>query len=432
MLRRLIAFVLGHLRIEVLGGEPGRFLNLALQAGLVLWDVGYRGDSLWASLTVRDFRALRPAARGARCRVRIRARRGLPFLLARLRGRPALVAGAFLSLAAIWWCASHVWLIHVRITPPQNLDPRAIRAVAAEAGLRPGVWKGKVDVTAVQRHLQNRIGEIAWATVRLQGTRAIIEVVEKATRTPVPTGSVACVNLVARKSGVVEQVVAFQGEPVVRPGDVVRAGDLLVECAFRYWEGGRPLTLPGTPPPPRENVARTLVAQARVMARVPYSLYQEVPLVQEVEVPTGRTATRWVLHVRGQSILKGGEDGYPSRDGKPFAAYREERRVYRLGSWRNWTPPVELVIIRAEETEIRQEPVSLEQAVQQARERLDQQLRWMLSPSDRLLGPITAEVVEQTKNYAGIKVSAEVLEEISVPQFGEPVPVPRDSGSAEP
>lgn len=430
MLRRLLAFLLGHLRIEVSGGHPGRFLNLALQQGLILWDISYRGETLWASLTVRDFFALRPAARGARCRVRIRGRRGLPFLLVRLRRRPLLIAGALLSVGFIYWAAGHVWLVTVHITPPQNLDPRAIRAVAAEAGLEVGRWKGQVDLTAVQRHLQARIGEIAYATVRIQGTRAVVEVVEKATRTP-PSGTLSCVNLVARKAGVIEQVIPFQGEPVVKPGDLVQPGDLLVECALKYWEGGRPQVFPGTPMPPRQNVARNLVAQARITARVGYSLYWEVPLVQEVEVPTGRLHTQWVLKVAGRSILQLGEQKDSAGGGAPFAQYREERRRYGFGGWRNWIPPVELVIVRAEEIEKRREPVPLEQAIEQAEQRLTEQLEWILGPSDRLVGPVTAEVLEQTAEYAGIRVSAEALEEITVPQRGEPVPVPETAADPE-
>lgn len=430
MLRRLLAFLLGHLRIEVTGGNPGRFLNLALTQGLILWDITYRGEALWASLTVRDFFALRPAARGARCRVRIRRRQGLPFLLVRLRRRPLLVAGALLSLGFIYWATGHIWLVTVRITPPQNLDPRAIRAVAAEAGLQVGRWKGQIDLAAVQRHLQARIGEIAYATVRIQGTRAVVEVVEKATRTP-PQGTFSCVNLVARKAGVVEQVIPFQGEPVVKPGDLVQPGDLLVECALKYWEGGRPQVFPGTPMPPRQNVARTLVAQARIIARVGYSLYWEVPLVQEVEVPTGRRSTRFELKVADRSILQVGKDA--EGGGVPFADYREERRRYGFGGWRNWIPPVEVVIVRAEEIEKRHEPVPLDQAIQQAEQRLAEQLAWILGPSDRLAGPVAAEVLEQTAEYAGIRVSAEALEEITVPQPGEPVPVPQtDAGHESP
>ena len=76
----------------------------------------------------------------------------------------------------------------------------------------------------------------------------MIEVVEKGAVTP--PDQALCVHLVARKSGVVEQVIPYQGEPLVKKGDVVQAGDMLVECALRYWAGGRPAVIPGMPLPP--------------------------------------------------------------------------------------------------------------------------------------------------------------------------------------
>jgi len=120
-----------------------------------------------------------------------------------------------------------------------------------------------------------------------------------------------------------------------------------------------------------------------------------------------------------------------SEGGAPFADYREERRRYGFGGWRNWIPPVEVVIVRAEEIEKRREPVPLEQAIQQAEQRLTEQLAWILGPSDRLVGPVTAEVLEQTAEYAGIRVSAEALEEITAPQPGDPVPIPQTAAGHE-
>ncbi|HEY3365803.1 MAG TPA: sporulation protein YqfD, partial [Symbiobacteriaceae bacterium] len=306
------------------------------------------------------------------------------------------------------------------ITGPAGLDPRAGGAGAAEAGLKPGVWKGRVDVNGVQQHIQQHMGEVSWAVVRVQGTRAVIEVVEKAARKP--TSTPACINLVAKKNGVVEQVVPFLGEPVVKKGDVVKAGDLLVECSLRYWKDGRPSVYPGTPLPPRESIARTLVAQALVKARVNYRDYREVPLVQEVPVPTGRTATRWVLNWKDQPIILRGEPTVP------FLRYQEHRQTYSLAFWRNWGLPVELQMVNIEEVEVRTERIPLAEALAQAKAQMAVWLRWNLGASDQILGEIRVNVGEQGSDYAGIQVSAEVLEEIAAPQEGSPPAPPPPPG----
>lgn len=416
MLRRLVAYLLGHVAIEITGGQIERFLNLALAQGIYLWNIERRPDCTRASLPLRDFFALRPVARGARCRVRILRRRGFPFVLVKLRRRPALLVGALACAVFLLWASNHIWLIKVKISGPQSLDPRAVQAVAGEAGLKVGASISQIDLDKVEQHIQRRMGEVSWAVIRVQGTRAVVEVVERPT--PQPKDQVGCINLVARKNGVIEELVPFQGEPVVKKGDIVRQGDLLVECAFKYWEGGRPQVLPGTPPPPRSAVARTLVAQAIVRARITYSNYREIPLIQNTEVPTGRTATRWVLKWKDQAIILQGEEN------PPFQSVRETRKSYGIPGWRNWRAPVELVMITAEEVDVRQAPIETSEAIRQARALLETQLRWRLGPSDKVLTPIKAEVTARGKDFIGVRVSVETLEEIAAPRTGQPLPVP--------
>jgi similar to stage IV sporulation protein len=423
MLKRLVAFLMGYLRIEITGGRIERFLNLALEQGLYLWQIQRLPDKTRAYISLPDFFRLRPVARGARSRVRIRQRRGAPFLAVKLRRRPALLLGAVACLAFVIWMTSHIWIIRVKISGPMNLDPRAVEAVAAEAGLRFGARKSQVDVNKVQEHIQRRMGEVSWAVIRLQGTRVVIEVVEKAARNK--ADEVGCVNLHARKSGVIEDVVPFQGEPVVKKGDIVKAGDLLVECSFKYWPGGRPAVVPGTELPPRDATARTLVAQAIIRARVTYSRYRELPLYQTVLVPTGRQGVQWVLNWNERSILLRGEEEFP------FEKVQERRQSYSLPGWRNWRSPVELVIRSVAEVEEQKRPVAEAALLAQARDQWEAQLRWLLGPSDRLLTPLKADVVERGSDFIGVRLTVETLEEIAQPRSGQPVPAPEPQPQPE-
>lgn len=416
MLRRLVAFLLGTLRIEVRGGRLAQFLNLCLERGIALWEIRRRPESMRATLSVPAFRRLRPVARASRSRVRILGKHGLPFGAARARRRPALLAGALACAAFLLWATGHIWTVQVRVTGPQYLDGRAVAAVAAEAGLKRGAWKRRIDLEQVRQHLGRRLPEASWIVIRVQGTRAIIEVVEKAAERPVPAPP--CVNLVARKAGVIEQVIPFQGEPAVKQGDLVRPGDLLVECSFRFWPGGRPQVYPGSPLPPRDGVARTLMAQGIVRARVAYEEYREVPLYREVPIPTGREQTHLVLNWKGKPILRVGAKS------PPFQQAQEVRRSYPPPGWRIWRPPVELVIVQSEEVEIRREPISEAHILEKSRADLAARLRWMLGAGDRLLTPLRVTVTERGADYVGIRLYAEALEQIATPREGVPTPAP--------
>ncbi len=415
MLKRIATYLIGYLRIEVRGGRIERFLNLAVSEGMLLWAITRHPDRMLAYIALRDFWDLRPVARDARCRVRILGRHGFPFLLSRLKRRPLLIAGAAACAAFLVWVTGHIWFVQVKVTGPQNLDPRAVEAVAAEAGLRPGAWKADIDVLKLQEHLQKRLGEVSWAGLRIRGTRAIIEVVEKAAHN-LPDQA-ACINLHARRDGVIEEVIPFQGEPVVKKGDIVRRGDLLVECSFKYWAGGRPAVLPGTKLPPRETTARTVVAQALIRARVSHQEYMEVPRYQEVPVPTGQRTTRWVLKWGDRSIIVWGKKECP------FSRCQEHRTTYGLDLWRIWKAPVELVKVDADEVHVRRDRISVSDAQERAREQMEARLRWILGPSDKVVRPLEVSVVEQERDFIGIRVTVETLEEIATPVEGAPIPL---------
>lgn len=416
MFRRLVTWILGTLRLEVVGGDHGLLLGRAVAAGLTLWGMQRQGARLFATLTLPDFYRLPKLRRGTGCRIRIRGRQGLPFFLRQLRRRPAYIAGAALVAALLFWASGHVWKIDVRITGPENLDRRAVLQVAAEAGLANGVWRKAFDSNEVAAKIKSRIPEATWVVVRLTGTRAVIEVVEKAAQ-QAPQAA-ACINLYAEKDAVIEKVIPFQGEAVVKPGQIVKKGDLLVECVLRFYAGGRPAVIPGTPLPPRDAIAHTVATQASVKGRVHYEEYREVPLVQNVPVRSGEAVQTWVLNWRGQPILEIGAEG------APFEQAEEEAHRLSLPVWRNWTPPVELVIRTTYEVNRRLEPLDLNDVVKKVESEFRARLNWLLGPTDQLVTPLKVEVVEQGKDWAGVKVTVETLEEIGLPQEGAPPAAP--------
>lgn len=412
MFRRLVTWILGTLRLEVVGGDHGLLLGRAVAAGLTLWGMKRQGANLTATVTLPDFYRLPRLRRGTGCRLRIRGRRGLPFFLRGLKRRPAWVAGFAFAAGMLFWAAGHVWQIDVRITGPENLDKRAVLQVASEAGLAEGVWRSDFDPKEVATQIKGRIPEASWVVVRLTGTRAVIEVVEKAAQQMPKAAS--CINLYAKKDAVVEKVIPFQGESVVRSGQIVKKGDLLVECVLRFYAGGRPPVYPGTPMPPRESVAHTVLTQASVKGRVHHEEYREVSLVQNVPVRTGESVQTWVLNWRGQPILELGAEG------APFEQAEEEVDRLSLPGWRNWTPPVELVIRTTYEVNRRLEPLDLTDVVKEVEAEFRARLNWLLGPTDQLASPLKVEVVEKGKDWAGVKVTVETLEEIGLPKEGAP------------
>src|SRR5690606_19888793 len=115
----------------------------------------------------------------------------------------------------------------IEVRGNESLSRSVILEQATRAGLRPGAWRPTLNRDAITRDMIIGLPALAWVGINFIGTKAVIEVVEKTLPpdlTPLGPG-----DLIARRAGVVEEVLVLQGEAAVQEGDVVLAGDVLIQ-----------------------------------------------------------------------------------------------------------------------------------------------------------------------------------------------------------
>ena len=114
MIERLLRRTAGEVRVCVTGASLPRFLNACTQGGVRLRRMErVSWDRMDATLSLGDFRKLRSCMGRTGCRVHILERRGVPFVLAHLLPRTALLAG----LAAFCVMA---YLVGTRVGDPHG------------------------------------------------------------------------------------------------------------------------------------------------------------------------------------------------------------------------------------------------------------------------------------------------------------------------
>lgn len=268
---RLVDYVTGYVVFHAWGGDLARFLNETARSGVVLKRVRRPGPaSLVACVAASRFAALRHPARAARARLRVVRRRGLPFWARRLARRPGLAAGFALAVALVAALGSRIWAVEVAGVPGPQAEQ--VRQALARLGVRPGTARGAVDPTRVEQELVEALPELAWVDVRVTGSLARVEVRprrDEQRRELVPG------DVVASEDGLVVQIVPAAGWPVVRAGDVVRRGQVLIS---------------GRPPLGAPADARPVRAAGVVYARVWAEGFAEVGPELQLFRPSGRRA----------------------------------------------------------------------------------------------------------------------------------------------
>jgi len=219
-------WVKGYVTVTVRGKRFERFLNMAVRAGMRIWNIRRVGTEVCrCDIVIAEFPRLRPLLKETGCRVHVVERHGFPFWLVRLRRRAGLAVGAVLFLFGLYMLSSFVW--SVEVTGTRNMSPQEVIAAAEQIGIKEGAWKPKLkEPLVLRKELQKLLPEAEWVGVTIQGTRVILQVVEKDKPAKPPVTGPR--NLVAKKRAVIHTILPEAGQSRVAVNQLVEKGQVLI------------------------------------------------------------------------------------------------------------------------------------------------------------------------------------------------------------
>lgn len=224
MFKKIWRYIRGVVEVQCEGGFFGRFISRAMNEGLGIFKIKVNYNVAQFYVFISDYKALRPIAKKSQCRLRIKRKHGLYFVWRRLPNKTALIAGLLVFCTVIMMLGNMVFVIEIKGT---SMIPKDVLLASLERnGLRVGMMAGDVDVAAVGHGVLLENERLAWIAVNLSFGVATVEVKDKTFETEVPLNSGP---LVASRDAQIKSITAISGNVLVKPGDVVRQGQLLVE-----------------------------------------------------------------------------------------------------------------------------------------------------------------------------------------------------------
>jgi similar to stage IV sporulation protein len=305
-----------------------------------------------------------------------------------------LLCGVLLFYLFLGVLSSFIWLVEVEGT--QKVPQAKILQAAAAAGLRPGSFKSSFSKEEVARQILESTSGLSFVEVEVRGTKATIRVVESIL--PGKTGQ-PC-DLVARRSGIIKELLVLSGTPKVREGDLVQKGQVLISGVVE----GEPSEEEKDPALLEEP--RYVEAQGIVRARVWYRARGEAAKREVITKKTGRSTRIYCIRWQQKEIIIKGPCQIP------YPSYDLKVRRRHFPEWRNITLPVEFVTIEAEEIRKEQIQRSFDEALELATKRAQKNLEKLI--------PAEASVVRQQMRFLGssgenlvrVVLTAELIEDI--------------------
>lgn len=281
---RIINFLRGYVVICAEGVFIERFINICLRRNLLLWEIKKTGkERMVAKMTIDAFFCIRPIARRTRTKVRITGREGLPFIIHRYRKRKLALTGIVLFITLLWYTSGHI--MGITIYGNERISTENILSVMAEQGISAGAPISRLDRDYLHNRLISEIDELAWVGINRKGSRIYVEVVERLNPKPKVAKETPC-NLVAENDGIIESIYARSGQTMVKVGEGVKKGEVLVSGIVDNGAMG----------------FRLLHAYGDVYATTTYTATREYPLEYQEKEYTGKDKKRFKISILGYTI----------------------------------------------------------------------------------------------------------------------------------
>ena len=214
----------GYVKIKVSGKYPERFINLCIVKGIKIWGLSYKNSYIELFTSIDGFKQLRPILKTTSCSVKILKKKGMPFIIDNMLRYKWLV-GCLIALIIVGiWSSFYIWFVTINV--PYSYDTAKLQSIVANAGLKRGVLRYKVDSRAINNSLKAEFPDIRWVDIKLNGVKAEVNI----ELTPNNhSGEIETGDIIATRDGYIDEMIVLDGTARVKEGEIVTSGQVIVE-----------------------------------------------------------------------------------------------------------------------------------------------------------------------------------------------------------
>ena len=385
IIKKIINYIYGYLRIIVEGYYIERFINICRNQNYMMWNIKKANDiNIELNIEIKQFRQICKIAQKTQCKIKIKAKRGLPFLLNKYKKRKLFILLLFLILFLIFFSSQFVW--NIEITEESGLTIENIMEDIQNAGLKIGTLKDDIDTKEIINKVRLQRNDIAWIGIELKGTNAIVKLVKAEEKPEIVDENEYC-NIVSDKNGVITKINAQDGTANVNIGDTVSVGDVLING----WMEGK------------YTGVRYVHAKGEVEARVWYTMNKTIEYTTTEKQYTGKEDINYGIKVNNFKI------NFPKGVSK-FNFYDTIETENKVKLFSNFYLPISVVKTTYKEYEEIEKTYSLEEAKNLGIQEIEKELKNQIENKENIVNK-NINTYEH-ENCIDIYVTYEVLEKI--------------------
>ena len=212
--------------LEIISAEPEKLLGKLTEQGISLFSVECI-DSLTVRFQIRsrDYPSVTAACAVSSSKWKIIRKKGFFRKFRPLLTRPILAASLLMVLVAMIYLPTRV--LFVSVEGNTRIPANQILEAAEDCGICFGASRQNVRSEKVKNELLSAIPGLQWAGVNTYGCTAILSVKERE-EVPNTENSNEIASIVAACDALITSCTTTRGNPLCKPGQAVKQGELLI------------------------------------------------------------------------------------------------------------------------------------------------------------------------------------------------------------
>lgn len=273
----------GIIKIEIQLFFPEKFINLLWKNNIEVENIKKINiTTIYMDVKLKDFYKIEGLAKKTDARIKVVSRKGFSFILLRLMKQSTLIGGSIIFILILYYLSTYIWGID--IVTDKYLSPYEIRHYLDASGIKPGTPKKNINVYKIEENLNMNNNDVMWSKVRIEGSKLKVNIVERFTPPQIISDSSPC-NIVASMDGQIETIYTKAGTAAVKPGDMVKRGQVLVNGI----QG-------------KEGSTYAVHASGEIIAKTFYEDIREIPIQGSKVERTGKKVENKYFYLFGKKI----------------------------------------------------------------------------------------------------------------------------------
>ena len=381
----LLSYIIGYLVIEIEGYYIERFINICKSRNVTIWNLKRKEDiKLQFKARIQDFRELIKIAKKTRCKLKIKNKKGVPFLFHKYKKRKIFLIFLILFASLIILSSNFVWNVEIQVEDGANVEN--IEEDLKSFGLEVGKLKSSIDSKSIINEMRLKRSDIAWMGIELKGTNAIVKLVKADEKPDIIDESEYC-SIVSNKAGIITKINAQDGTANVKVGDTVNVGDTLISG----WMEGKYTGI------------RYVHAKGEIEAKVWYTKNKKIMYNTTERQKTGEEENKYTLKFNNFKINF-------SKKLSKFKIYDTIETENKVRIFSNFYLPISLIKTTNQEVIEEQKTYDVEEAKNIGIQELEEELNNEIENKESIVNKNINTYVED--DGVNVYVTYEVLENI--------------------